>query len=241
MTDKPDVDDVMRALTAPGTAEELSDKDRYLRLFLTARAGADHDVVWTSADQGKSLRTIAISGRVAAVLAASLVAGVGVAAAYTGSLPDGLQSSAHRYIGAQAPPEAHSGVHSSTSTSELTSAAAAPESHRPAATSDRPLATPSVPSVPDLDGIKGWCTAWSKDGLAPTSPAYGRLVVRAGGADQIGAYCDPILDKASKVGHPKKSPKSPKHPKQSANAKAKAPPPGKTRPSRQAALHKRAV
>ena len=77
------------------------------------------------------------------------------------------------------------------------------------------------PSHPGIDGARGRCTAWSKGGLAATSTAYHRLVVDAGGQEQIGAYCASILGKPAKPTHPKKTPNPSKHPKKSGATSAK--------------------
>ena len=205
----PGIDEVVRALVAPGTPEELQDESRYLSMFREVGLQDGPEIQMEAAPERKSLRTVVISGRVAAVVAASLVTGVGMAAAYTGALPRGLQSSAHRHLGVQAPPAGSSSA-SNPAGRRLASVPAESRSGGLAtATSIPPLAPSKAGTRTEKDGFKGRCNAWSKGGLATTSSAYHQLVVEAGGVDGIAAYCSSALAQPSRATHTKQA-KAPK-------------------------------
>src|SRR3954454_10838318 len=89
-------DDLVRALRAPGTTAELAEQEHYAAAFREARG--------TSA-QVRSLPRRAAgrlgAGGTAVVLTVALSSGM--AAAYTGHLPDPVQQIAHSVIGAPAP------------------------------------------------------------------------------------------------------------------------------------------
>src|SRR4029079_18281004 len=89
-------DDLVRALRAPGTTAELSQQEQYVAAFRESR--------------GTSARVRSLPRRAAGRLGAGGTAVVltvamtsGVAAAYTGHLPDPVQQIAHSVIGAPAP------------------------------------------------------------------------------------------------------------------------------------------
>ena len=94
-------DDLVRALRAPGTAVELAEEEQYVAAFREAR-GATPKV--------RSLPRRAAgrlgAGGTAVVVTVALTSGV--AAAYTGHLPDPVQQIAHSVIGAPAPDTASS-------------------------------------------------------------------------------------------------------------------------------------
>ena len=119
----------------------------------------------------------------------ALLTGVGVmslsgvaAAAYTGSLPSGLQDLAHHTIGA-------------------------PASHHGSAPGTQP-SPGATPVGPDATGSAayGLCTAWkAADGHPDThAVAYRNLAAAAGGASRIAAYC-------ANVPRPSASPESSEH------------------------------
>jgi hypothetical protein len=87
-------DDLVRALRAPGTATELADEERYVAAFREA-----------SRSNVRSLPRRAVgrlgAGGTAVVVTVALTSGV--AAAYTGHLPDPVQTLAHHIINAPAP------------------------------------------------------------------------------------------------------------------------------------------
>lgn len=137
-----------------------------------------------SAKRGASARgaaTVATRSRGAAlalgVVAASVMSLGGLsAAAYVGVLPAPVQQAMHDAIGAPAPQRA-AGSSSSTSSSRRT----------PGGRATAPGGGPSAAAV------AGLCRAWSADRAAGTprdrSTAFRDLAGRAGGADQVTAYC----------------------------------------------------
>ena len=102
--------ELVKALRAPGLDDELTDEQRFLAAFRET-AGA------SSGPSGAGRKPTSISARrlgaggTAVVVAVALSGGV--AAAYTGNLPDPVQQFAHTVIGAPAPdpetPRAKSG------------------------------------------------------------------------------------------------------------------------------------
>ncbi len=184
---------VVEALRAPATPEELRNQDQYLEAFDAVGPAPGRTPEPLEHDDRKALRTIRIGAPVAAAAAVVLVAAVSAAAAYTGNLPRGLQSSAHRYLGAQAPPAVTSSAGPASSPTTGVSATAGPSS---AGASRGPVATGSsgpssgltastAPTPATPAGVRGLCTAWSKGGLATTSPSYARLAAAAGGSDRV--------------------------------------------------------
>jgi hypothetical protein len=230
----PGVDPIVDALLAPATSEELRDEGHYLDMFDLAGPQPGQQAPWRVPRAPKSLRTIRIGGRVAALLAAGLVAGVGVAAAYTGTLPRGLESMAHRNTGTQTPAtrESSSSAPAASRTAPATTNSTDPRSATTTPTT--PGATPSgVPTVAGIDGARGRCTAWSHGGLAPTSAAYRQLVADANGAEHISTYCASVAKKPAKPtktrkADPKKHPKerAGHAPKSRSHGTARSAPPG---------------
>lgn len=104
MTERPPVDpddlapwaddDLVRALRAPGTATELADQDRYVAAFRDAGRSNVRSLPRRAAGRLGA-------GGTAVVVTVALTSGV--AAAYTGHLPDPVQQIAHTVIGAPAP------------------------------------------------------------------------------------------------------------------------------------------
>src|SRR5205085_2773753 len=88
-------DDLVRALRAPGTEAELADEGQYVAAFRSAQG--------STSVRSLPHRTVGRlgAGGTAVVLTVALTSGM--AAAYTGHLPDPLQQIAHRVIGAPAP------------------------------------------------------------------------------------------------------------------------------------------
>jgi hypothetical protein len=89
-----DDDDLVRALRAPGTATELADQERYLAAFRDAGRSNVRSLPRRAAGRLGA-------GGTAVVVTVALTSGV--AAAYTGHLPDAVQQIAHTVIGAPAP------------------------------------------------------------------------------------------------------------------------------------------
>ena len=116
--------------------------------------------------------SIFVSAKVGAALAAGVVSFSGVAAAaYTGSLPSGLQDLAHSTVGAPAADHGKSADHKPTDSTTKTAVG------------------------PDATGHAafGLCTAWAhaKDSgqAADKSVAFRNLATAAGGEKKIAAYC----------------------------------------------------
>ena len=145
-------DPLVRALRGPGTPDELADEDRYRAMFREA-AGAPSGAV-TPLRGRSGVGAARRFGSGTALTVALAVAGTGVAAAYTGNLPDPIQDLAHRALGPVGPPaperhhrqRATEPVTTPSATAEgtpTTSATADPSSER--SPSDSPTAT-SKPS-----------------------------------------------------------------------------------------------
>ena len=92
----PSTDDLARALRAPGTATELADEERYLAMFRETVDAPPAEVRTLPRRIGR----LGVGGT-AVVVTVALTSGV--AAAYTGHLPDPVQRLAHTVIGAPAP------------------------------------------------------------------------------------------------------------------------------------------
>ncbi len=137
-----DDDDLVRALRAPGTAAELADEERYVAAFREVHGPAA---------PVRSLPRRAVgrlgAGGTAVVVTVALTSGV--AAAYTGHLPDPVQQIAHSVIGAP-PPDGGSGSHPGAAAtrpgqvlSPLPSGSAATSTQSPGASPVIPSSTPS--------------------------------------------------------------------------------------------------
>lgn len=131
--DLADLDEgLARALRAPGTADELADRERYLEIF---RAGGGAPGAATPLrPRVHAVRRIGAGGALALALA---VGGAGAAAAaWTGSLPEPLQRATHRVLGPV-------GVPPAAPKKPQAKAAAAPRTSPPA-----PSATPTASADP---------------------------------------------------------------------------------------------
>jgi hypothetical protein len=87
-------DDLIRALRAPGTDTELANQERYVAAFRAAS---------TSRVRSLPRRTVGRLGAGGTAVVVTVALTSGVAAAYTGHLPDPVQRLAHTVIGAPAP------------------------------------------------------------------------------------------------------------------------------------------
>jgi hypothetical protein len=229
----PEIAQVVGALRGPATPEELREQERYLQVFDEVGPAPGRVVELAEPDRGRPLRTLRIGSKVAAAVAAILVVAVSAAAAYTGSLPRGLQSSAHRLLGVQAPPSTTTSTAGPSGSPTGTTAGPSGTPGRSLSPTNGATGTPTGPSgSPGLStpGVAGLCTAWSQGGLATTSTSYRRLATAAGGKGHIGSYCAGVLDSptgsstatqggsspptgsAHRAAKAKKS-KGPKHPK----------------------------
>lgn len=137
-----------------------------------------------------SLITAVVGSKLAIALIAlgTIAAGGTAAAAYTGSLPAGLQNDAHSLVGAPAAEPTDSAT--DTATPEPTDTATPEPTETPT-----PDPSATAPVGPDATGpaAHGLCTAFQHGGLAPTSVAYASLEKASGGADGIAAYCAVVL------------------------------------------------
>jgi len=155
-----------------------------------------------------------ITSKAAGVLAAgALAAGGAGGAAYTGSLPDPVQQSAHDLIGAPAP-HAAAARHADASGED-----------------DGDGASPSAsatPVGPDATGPAafGLCQAFTHGGLNAKSTAYASLAKAANGASNIATYCAGIAHPGESASH-RATPGHPK-PSESAKPQAEVPSPGAT-------------
>jgi hypothetical protein len=130
---------LLRALRSPGSADELGEEERYVAMFREARASGD---AAPAALPARTRRTARRMGASSALVVALAVGGGGVAAAYTGNLPEPIQEFAHRALGPVAPP--------------------APDEQRPHRAEDHATADASSSSTP---------TATSSPSATPTPTA----------------------------------------------------------------------
>jgi hypothetical protein len=126
-----------------------------------------------------------LGAKFAAALAAGAVGLGGVAAAYAGALPAGLQDLAHTTVGAPAADQSTAADHDkATHHSKVTQNSTAKTAVGPDATGHAAF---------------GLCTAWEHvqghGKAAEKSVAFANLATAAGGIDKITAYC-------AKVPHP---------------------------------------
>jgi hypothetical protein len=143
-------DDLVRALRSPGTATELADQERYAAAYRDA-----------GRSNVRSLPRRAVgrlgAGGTAVVVTVALTSGV--AAAYTGHLPDPVQQIAHSVIGAPAPGRQHPEASGTPRGPAVTqSTPGSPSSTGPTtATSTGPSSTdtPSAGSSPTSGGHHG--------------------------------------------------------------------------------------
>lgn len=148
-------DDLVRALRAPGSTQELSEQDRFLAAF---RA------------DGPPARAIPLRRRLAgrlgaggAVITVVALSGGGVAAALTGNLPDPVQEFAHSVLGAPAPQPSQPAEESPTATASHSDPVPSTSPATPSAEPTRP--TRSRSSDPGRSG--------SPSRAAVPSPATG--------------------------------------------------------------------
>jgi len=164
------------ALRAPAEPQELAREREHLAAFAANRA-LGTPVITTR--RTSVLTTFLATKTAAAAAAVAAVTAAGAAGAYTGTLPDRLQSVAHDTIGAPAgetraqrpdpSPKPHPSPSRDTNGKESAGAAGGVDATGAAA--------------------HGLCTAFAAGGLATTSTAYRSLAEAAGGASRIDAYC----------------------------------------------------
>ena len=152
-------DDLVRALRAPGTAQELADQEQYVSAFREARPGKPR------------LRSLPrrAAGRLGAggtAVVVTVALSTGVAAAYTGNLPDPVQRVVHSVlgpIGAPAPDGPSHRVPSAGSTQGRTLVV-------PPATRTTSTADPSATTAPTSGPTPSSGTGHSPP---PTGPGHG--------------------------------------------------------------------
>jgi hypothetical protein len=186
--DEPGLASLVAALRAPATAAELAQSEHYLEAFTSAQTLRN-----TSPHSRRTSMLAPLLAAKSVVAGVMLVALAGTAAAaYSGSLPSGLQDVAHHNVGAPAAHASHT-----------------PKPH-PTKAKPTPTPTEATPtSTPKAFGhhrhhrgaVYGLCTAYTKGGLKNSHSAQKKLAKLAGGQDKIAGFCATILKK-----HPKKPP-----------------------------------
>lgn len=183
-----DLSELLGALRAPGTPDELAHADSTIAAMAAAHAEAAGAVVpLRRVDRRPALVAV---GTALGIVSAVLVTGT-AAAAYSGALPDNLQRVAHDVLGAPAPRTP------ATSGDDSTSSSGASEfTESPGNNGSGPAASL------DSKALFGLCTAYADNGAddqSGESVAFKVLSEAASANDQtIEEYCAPIL--ASKPG-----------------------------------------
>ena len=174
-------DDLVRALRAPGTATELGDQERYVAAFRAAS---------TSRVRSLPRRAVGRLGAGGTAVVVTVALSSGVAAAYTGHLPDPVQRLAHTVIGAPAP-EADPGHHPSADAGRdhrrATPGATSTTGPTGAAGSDGllPTGTPTAPA--SVAGTTGTRAAQPTSTGAPQTPPDGQPSASTTGSSGGGA------------------------------------------------------
>lgn len=176
--------ELLAALTAPATPEELRAEAEVRAAFVAAR-GSGRSPGAHPRRRFRSGRPVVLSllaGKLAAG-AAAVTLGATAAAAYAGALPAPLQELAHRTVRAPA-----------AGAVTVVPATPSPTGTAQPTPSASPSPTPSPTGAgqgPDATGpaVFGLCTAYRSGGLAPSSTAYRSLAAAAGGPGGIDAYC----------------------------------------------------
>ena len=148
-------DDLVRALRAPGTTTELASEEQYVAAFREARGPAP---------KVRSLprRTVGRLGAGGTAVVVTVALTSGMAAAYTGHLPDPVQQIAHRVIGAPPPDPTGRTVAGPTRPGQvlapLPSGSATTTGPSGGTTSSAPTSTPTTSSARPTDGPSGGLT-----------------------------------------------------------------------------------
>jgi hypothetical protein len=205
---------IVEALTAPATPEELADEARYLAAF-TARGAPP------PAPSGRRIR-----GRFVLAGAAAALAVTGTAAAVTGTIgrtttppetppttsaPPPKTSAPPGGGGPSTPPSVHAstdpGRRSTTTGRPTTPPPAAPvPSARPSHSATGPSApsravkpnpsptpSPSSKKHPPESALRAYCRSYLEGKLKEDSKRYRELVDAAGGADHVREYCEAVV------------------------------------------------
>lgn len=173
------VTELLAALRGTPSGGELAGLDRALAEF--HRAGSMLDGSRRSHPRRRPLRRTPLSAKLAGAIAAAVLAGGGIAAAYADVLPAALQKFAHTAIAAPA-------ANSSPSPGETRRA--------------------RVPAGPGPSGTAahGLCSAYARaeahGSAARRDVVFRKLVAAAGGADKVAAYCATVRGpSAGPAGH----------------------------------------
>jgi len=171
-----DDDALVRALQSSGTTTELQDEERYLAMFREAQP----------AGPVRSLprRTIGRLGAGGTAVVVTVALTSGVAAAYTGHLPDPVQRLAHTVIGAPAPDHESAQHHGA---GPRPGGAVVPRHSGPTTTTPSPQPTSSASGSPTPESTAGAAPATSGRSAHPTggpsgSPTPGTVGTPAAGA-----------------------------------------------------------
>ena len=164
---------LLASAASPGSPQELAGEAAAVAAFVKVGTGVSSARTRTRARRIPMLTTLWASKLAVAAAAGGIAVAGTAAAAYTDSLPDGLQDLAHHRIAAPPP-----------------SSPVGSSQDRRVSTPTR-RATPTSSVGPDATGAAafGLCTAHQHGGLAPTSAAFRSLAEAAGGRSRIGAYC----------------------------------------------------
>ncbi|HVU74533.1 MAG TPA: hypothetical protein VHE83_16330 [Mycobacteriales bacterium] len=225
---------VLSAFSGPPLPNELRGEDTAMAAFRAVMSG---DL--TSARRRRRrtvlVGSLALPNLLIAGVAAAVPVGGLAAAAYTNTLPHGLQRLAHSTIGAPSP--GSRGVTLGAPASDH-GGPESPEASGSASPAAAPSGSPS-PHGPNASGPAafGLCTAWSHGGLGPRSTAYADLVKAAGGADGIAAYCATVPHpgrSGAPDGGPTAHPSHPAHPTRAAHPSHPAKPSHSAKPSKPA-------
>jgi hypothetical protein len=132
-------DDLVRALRATGSATELADEERYVAAFRDAGRSSVRSL------PRRAVGRFGVGGT-AVVVTVALTSGV--AAAYTGHLPDPVQQIAHTVLGAPAPgPAGRHRPQATGASGAHTGAGTTSPSGAPSAAPDSGTASPSAPAA----------------------------------------------------------------------------------------------
>jgi hypothetical protein len=172
--------DLLDAVRAPGTAEELSGEKDVVAAFTEHR----RRVARAASRRPARTRTAVVA--VAAGLALLVFGGTAVAAR-TGRLPTEAQQHAHRLFSALGVPAPRTG---------------------PASESPSPSSSRSAPVIVALDWCDAW--GRRSGGTPLSTDDRRKLLAAAGGADGVEKYCAGVRKSASASASPSSAPASPR-------------------------------
>ena len=201
--------ELVRALRAPGSEAELAEEQQYAAAFRDSGPGTGPVPLSPRSARRLSARRLGAGGTAVVV---TVALSSGVAAAYTGNLPDPVQQLAHTVIGAPAPEPATPRTAPGRDRQEEQPSPSAPESADPApeagpspaeaAPSERPRAGDSggAAVAPARPGRQAGESAGADDGApepspSPSPPPVVRpvAVTMAGGSHLVGPGATVVL------------------------------------------------